>query len=225
MRSTLTVLFTIFFYAIGQCQNKTIVIDTLMSKDNNLTLDNLASSCDTSTYSLFKENDIEIKIQYNKYPNAIITWVENTCINLLLDNKGGICSISGINSDTIYIDKWTVYKNGLDDILNGSVEYYQKLNDSINPVPLSKKKILDRVENTGVRNLNKVKVTVNQHTYRALVEIDSIDVQENFHGYIPLEAQEEYLSDNREKDKIYKYKYFYGIRVRTIQTYNAFIQL
>ncbi len=189
-------------------QGKTIIIDTLTgfipsyldNSKNRQGWDELAMNHRyAGAEQLYSEN-----IDTTVFPNVLITGFTENDLRLRLDNKGGIFELKGLQtavSDTIRINTWRIYSNGITDTLTGSSGYYRQVNDSLVPNSGKFTDFVKYKKHKGHTSLATLEIVLNGKLYIIPVEAQKSESVTNGHGHKPLRKYNRYTSGNSKKRK------------------------
>lgn len=207
---TILTLYILLVHNAGYSQHKVVVIDTLLSVVDEFTLKNsLISSCDKSVQEILEEENLNVTVNYNLYPNAVICGLTGKCIRLLLDDKNGYCNFENLKSDTMHISKWIIYDCGLSDSTKGTIAYYHQVNDRSSDTPYKKKPVKSVQRNNGIKNLTKTSLVINGKLYKSEISIGADTLLKTFHGYAPKSRYRRYMAKHKP-EKAYRFTYFHG---------------
>lgn len=185
--------------AVGQ-PHTVIIIDTLAGYNEEFAYNSLGS------HLLLFTGDCEYPYQtYDESPNLIMVYSDTCDLELLLDNKGGRATLRKLKlHDTIRINKWTVYKNGLPDSIEGSIVYYRYCNDSLVSGPHKEKPMKRYQLHNGITDLQKINIIVNNIPVTVEINIDTTTIITHAHGYKSRRIYRKAMKGWRE-DKIVKH--------------------
>lgn len=200
------------------CQfRKTIIIDTVIGE--NYKIKNIFQRCSTiEDISTDETLDTQYQIDHGSYETALFSGILYDSINIVLDNVWGVLTISGIRNykkDTIRINKWIIYKNGINNKIKGYEEYRCMYNDSLVHEVVKYKRIRKTIKNEGRKKLKSIDIVIDNRTYIVPVELNVQQMFSSYHGYKPYQIREAYYhylenTDSTEKDKIFSYYKFHG---------------
>lgn len=217
----------------AQQLKKTLIIDTLIgysySKDEfNIPL--IRPIPKIGENYLTASSDIAQAIISKSYPNVIFTELDLDSTALLLDNKGGVLKLRSIQSfaaDTIRINKWIVYENGLTDSLFTSKAFFRMYNDSMAETPYKTEQTHCLIKHKGERKIKHIDITINDKHYNISVStVAAVPTSfSDFHGYKPRGKYKSYMQNASANKKTFRYTRFMGQNTLLIQLYDASINL
>lgn len=171
---------------------------------------------------LYSEN-----IDTTVFPNVIITGFTENDIRLRLDNKGGIFELRGVQKlvgDTIRINKWRIYRNGLTDTLKGSSGYYKQINDSLVPNSGKFKDFVRYKKHNGVTSLATLEIVLNDKLYVIPVATQKSESETWGHGHKPYAKYERYIV-GKSKKKVNRFKRIVAGHTTTAWLFEATLDL
>jgi len=212
-------------------QGKSIIIDTLTgfipadlddSKNRYGWYELSMNNRHDGTEELYSEN-----IDTTVFPNVVIAGFTENDLRLRLDNKGGIFELKGVQTlvgDTIRINKWRIYRNGLTDTLKGSSGYYKMFNDSLVPNSGKFKDFIRYEKHEGVSSLSGLKIVVNGKLYIVPVTTQKSESVTTGHGRKPYAKYERYVA-GKSKKKINRFKRIVAGYITTAWIFEAKLDL
>lgn len=234
MQSTIRKYIVSIFFVFGITNTsaqtkKTIIIDTLIGytlSKNEFNIP-IVQRVPEKGEELLIADGFNPKVNISdKNPNVIITELDSKNVALLLDDKGGLLkllSLDKMQGDTIKINKWIVYKNGLTDTIRTNTAYFQMYNDSMANEPYKVKQTFRFKNNTGKKNIHEIDVVMNDKLYEIPIAIITIQPRfpATFHGYFPRKKYKSFNQKRIDDKKIYRYKAFMGEEFTLIQCFDA----
>lgn len=212
-------------------QGKTIIIDTL---SGFIPADIDDSKNQYGWYELSMNNRYDgmeelysESIDTTVFPNVIITGFTENDIRLRLDNKGGIFELRGVQmlvGDTIRINKWRIYRNGLTDTLKGSSGYYKQVNDSLVPNSGKFKDFVRYKKHNGVNSLPTIEIVVNGKLYVIPVATQKSESETWGHGHKPYAKYERYIV-GKSKKRVNRFKRIVAGHTTTAWLFEATLDL
>lgn len=175
------------------------------------------------------EDDITFDYDANRTPNLIAIINENDVdsgLYFVMDDMSSTIKIVGLNAldtDTLHMDSWTVYKNKLGDTLINSTVYSKFLNDSVVSASYrSRSKITGNApKEVPLRQLSLV---INNRPYIVSLDTSKVERVMQYLGYKPYRRYEKYLSDTEHKKK-YRYKSVCYMFTRKYLSYSGTLDL
>lgn len=230
--SIILVLFVLCNVNTKAQTNKTIIIDTVVGYTSEMQFhDLIVQSVPEKGKELIANLNFQPKIIVsNEYPNVVVTELNIDAVALLLDDKGGVLkllSIDNIPGDTIKIDKWVVYENGLSDTIHGNKFFFQMYNDSMAKKPYKTERILSIKKNHGCRNVNSIDVKINNTLHKVPVDVITVRplLLSSFQGHLSKKKYKKFLMKNVNDKTVYRYQVFMGEKGTYSQRYDAELEL
>lgn len=207
MRILLTLTFILSCHIGFSQKTLTLIIDTI----------DFVEDFDKYDFNIFLTNqglanlgqtDSTGKVTTIGYPNFQTTvnlGSDSTNIHIPIDQQNGYLELSNVyNSDTIRINKLTLYSNCFRDTTKTTIEHYRVKNDSVSDRPY-KVKFKDNTEKKKCnrRPPFKTVLTINDHKYFVSIQKIKSDAVEYMdgHGYKPRQTEKNY--ENYSGTKLY----------------------
>ena len=198
MRILLTLTFILSCHIAFSQKTLTLIIDTI----------DFVEDFDKYDFNIFMTNqgfadlgekDSTAIISTDSFPNfqtTVTLKTDSTLIQLPIDQQNGYVELSNVyNSDTIRINKLTLYSNCYRDTTKIRIEHYRVKNDSVSDRPYKVK----FKENTEKKKCNrrppfKTVLTINDHKYFVSIQKIKSDPIKYMHGhgYKPRQTEKNY---------------------------------
>lgn len=230
MKKAIVLLFLLLQYN-GVSAQKTIIIDSLigytLDQSNIPIIQPIPKKGDE--FLVDPHFNANITISKN-HPNIIISGLAVNEVAILLDDKGGVLKLLSLNnlvSDTITIDKWTVYKNGLADTVLTSKAFFRMSNDSMakEPYKIIRRKCASK--NSGKKYVECLYVCINNIRYKIPVKTTSVypHIPTSFHGYKTRKKYKDFIQKTKDDTTVYLYQKFMGEQVTIVRLFDATLKL